>query len=121
MATLSKLASAFSQEPPKFKQSNLLSIFSKIKTLCCLVAKWPTLQLKKVPLKKLVPIIAKIIMKRKLTSITFPKAGKELKRAFTTNLRPAFLLMTLKGLRARRALNAFKDFNEELAWPCYCD
>ena len=54
------------------------------------------------------------MMNREQTSITFPRAGKELNRELTTSLRPSFLLITLNGLNARRALNDFKDFKDLL-------
>jgi hypothetical protein len=57
-------------------------------------------------LKKLIPVIAKIIKKSEQTSITFVIDGIELSRAFTTSLRPSFLLIILRGLKALIALKA---------------
>lgn len=46
--------------------------------------------------------------------MTFSNAGKAVKREFTTNLRPSFLLITLSGRRALKALSAFKDLSFEI-------
>lgn len=67
------------------------------------------------PLKKLTPNIAKTIMKTRDINITLSRAFKELKIAFTTSFNPSFLLITLKGLNALKALKAFNDFKEDFA------
>ena len=62
-------------------------------------------------MKKLTPIVPNNIINRQQTINTFKTAGNELKREFTTNLNPSFLLITLRGLSALNALNDFKDYN----------
>ena len=56
----------------------------------------------------MIPKIAKMRTKRRQTSMTLTIAGIAEKRAFTTNFKPSFLLTTLKGRRALKALSAFK-------------
>ena len=53
--------------------------------------------------------MAYIKVNRLETSITFARAGIELKIDSTTIFRPSFLEITLRGLRALIALNAFRD------------
>ena len=48
--------------------------------------------------------------KRRQTISTLVIAGIEESRALTTSLRPSFLPITLKGLKALRTLRAFRDF-----------
>jgi len=69
------------------------------------------------PENVLIPMIEKININRLTTSIKFPIAGMACKSAVTTNLSPSFLLITLKGLsarKARRALSAFSLLFPEL-------
>jgi hypothetical protein len=68
-----------------------------------------------VPLNKLIPITENIKMNNKHMSNTLNKADRELNKALTTSLSPSFLLITLKGLNALKALNAFNDFKLDLA------
>ena len=67
-------------------------------------------------MKKFIPKIANIIMNSPDINITFTKAPSELNNAFTTNFSPSFLLITLRGLKALNALNAFKDLRDELLY-----
>ena len=60
-------------------------------------------------------MIAYISNNRTDTVITFVIEGSELRRAVTTNLMPLFREITLKGLSARKALNAFSDLSESLS------
>jgi hypothetical protein len=75
------------------------------------------LQEKNVPLKKLIPIIAKIIQNRLQTKSTFVILGKEANKAFTTSLSPSFLDIILRGLNALKALNDFNAFNDYASPP----
>lgn len=58
-------------------------------------------------------MIANIIIKSSSTSIRLLKAFNDSSKESTTNLRPSFLLITLNGLKALIALNAFRDLSEE--------
>lgn len=100
---LSKLALEFCQTPPLCRQSAFVS------TNYSMISFGMSMHRKNYPLKKLMPMIAKIIRKRVQTMITFVIAGIEDNRALTTSLRPSFLLMTLSGLKALSALRAFRD------------
>lgn len=69
------------------------------------------------PLKKLTPIIEKINIKREQTSNTFVIEGSDANKAFTTNLIPSFLLITLRGLKARSALNDLRAYSCYISMP----
>lgn len=68
-------------------------------------------------MKKLIPIIENIIIKRPQTNKTLVIEGIEESRALTTNLIPSFLEIILNGLNALKALKAFNDFSVELDPP----
>ena len=70
-------------------------------------------------MKKLMPRMANIIRKRRQTMITFVIPGREASRAFTTSLKPSFLLIILNGLNALRARSAFKLLNVPALAPPY--
>lgn len=56
-------------------------------------------------------MIAKIRIKRRLTSMTFAMDGSEARRAFTIRRMPSFREIILRGLRALKALRAFSAYN----------
>ena len=58
-------------------------------------------------------MIANIRRKRQQTIVTFVIDGKEESNAVTINFIPGFLEIIFKGLRARKALSAFKDCSDE--------
>jgi hypothetical protein len=53
-----------------------------------------------------------ISMKSEHTSITFFIEGIDASKALTTNLIPSFFEITLSGLNALRALNAFSIYRD---------
>jgi hypothetical protein len=106
---LSKFMLLFYQDPLAFMQSSLLLITaSKSKSGVNSGEEW---HLKKVPLKKLTPMMENIRRSRVPTMSTFCIAPNVAKRALTMILRFSNLLITLRGLRARKALRALSAAN----------
>lgn len=69
------------------------------------------------PLKKLVPRIAKINTKRRQTMSTLIMGGIEEISALTTSLSPSLREMTLSGLRARIVRSALSALRVEVEMP----
>lgn len=72
-----------------------------------------TSQLKNSPLKRLIPMIAKMNKKMLVTSIIFNSDGILEKMDSTTSLSPSLRLITLNGRSALNALILFIDFRVE--------
>ena len=74
-------------------------------------------QRKNDPLKKLMPVIANIIMKSPQTRSTFPIAGIDENRAFTTSRKPSLRLIIRSGRKARKARKDFRDLKLTAEFP----